>query len=1123
MRQLAQTLLFLLVLVIGSLAIGPGLVEWTRYRGDIAEILSAAAGRPVTIDGAVDLELLPTPRLGLGAVTIATIDGGQAPHLVGIDRLEVELGLFALLGGRIEVEQLTLDDPDLRLETLADGRPNWRLAPDPVLTTDSEAARIAADLGLEPRELAASVRLKEVRVVDGRVSWLDGATGVARTISEIDGMLAASSLFGPYAADASVKHRGQRLRVLVTAGRARDGAPMPLRVELALPDDDAEARLVGLITGNDTDGLRLEGDLRLAGSDLGRGLAAATALTSGAPVPADPAPAVPVAIAEPFTVTAALTATGRGVEARALSLDLGVAGAPGALATDDPDLPSLSATGTADLSFGLPHRVTADLALGTVALDPWLARHRATLVALLARLGGPLAEARLPETVDGTLKIALDAVRLGDAALRHGRLAAELANGTLTVERLSALGPGNASVRIGATLGRENDQPLVDATIDLGTDDLRAVLDWVGVGLDGVPADRLRRLALAGRVRGRPAAFQVTNLDLALDDTRLIGGLAFVDRGRPAFGVRLEIDQLTLDGYRPLLGDRAPGELVGLLDRFDATIDARVNTLVVGGVPVRGVACDLTLNGGALTLRSARVTDLAGIGGTLHGRVVKITEPAGLDLQVTAQARTLAPLVAALRRPPAGAAAAAPPGGTAVGTAPPLIGRLGPVSLNGRVTGDRGTIGLELKAGVLGGTVEAGGAVRVPAAPADAEADIKLRATFPGLLRPVQAIWPDYLPPSGDPGPLDLYTELAGTAGRWAFANSQGTVGGVSVKGDVTLGLDGARPRIDAEIQTGTLGLDRFLSLTTPFPGGLIDTRVTGGGGWSSRPYDLAWLGAVDGTLAMTSHAIVWQGHRLTEPAVAARLADGTVTLSALDAGLLGGRVAATGMLAAASDGALELGLETTVTGARVAQALFGASLGPWPVDLAEGTLDLTLALAGRGATPAALVAALDGAGRVAVRDGRLRGIGLGRAIDRMARVTDVRHLTDAFTRGLDGGDSALARFEADFQVADGVATADGVALDAERASGVGRVVVDLPAYRVDGTVALALAHQPPLPPIELALAGDLAAPRLRFGLEALRAALDAQVAEALAERLRPGAGAGPSGLIRDLIDGFRR
>src|SRR5512145_3573580 len=124
MRNAALIAGAVLALVLIAAAVIPPLIDWSAYRGQIAARVQAASGRPVSIDGPIALRLLPSPALSAGAVSIGNPQG-MTGELARVEKLRLRLALLPLLGGKVRLTALELDQPVITLTRAADGRPNW--------------------------------------------------------------------------------------------------------------------------------------------------------------------------------------------------------------------------------------------------------------------------------------------------------------------------------------------------------------------------------------------------------------------------------------------------------------------------------------------------------------------------------------------------------------------------------------------------------------------------------------------------------------------------------------------------------------------------------------------------------------------------------------------------------------------------------------------------------------------------------------------------------------------------------------------------------------------------------------------------------------------------------------
>ncbi len=256
-----------------------------------------------------------------------------------------------------------------------------------------------------------------------------------------------------------------------------------------------------------------------------------------------------------------------------------------------------------------------------------------------------------------------------------------------------------------------------------------------------------------------------------MDGSRLSGAIAYVDRGRPAFGARLELDRLNIDAYLPPnpppgvptvgparalppLAAAAPATTTTTAGRValsplswlmlaDANLDLSIGQVTLRGLPAQGIHLDATVAGGAVTIREAKVDDLVGLKGRVDGQIAGLSPLRGVNLAVSAEAANLGGLPRAVAWP-AGV---------------PTPERLGAVSAKARLAGDASRLALELTAGVAGGALEAGGSLlTLDTRPA---ADVKLRVTHPELGR-LTALFTDRGQARAY-GPLDLYTEFSGS------------------------------------------------------------------------------------------------------------------------------------------------------------------------------------------------------------------------------------------------------------------------------------------------------------------------------------------------------------------------
>lgn len=1101
MKKILIAALVIVLLLLGAVLVVPALIDWNAYKDEIAARVGAATGRPVSIAGDIRLSLLPTPALSLRDARVASLPGAAEPDMIRVKELDVRVAFPALLRGHVEVQSVALIDPVLVYEVLPDGRSTWDFA----RGAGGDAASGGGGGGF-----GSSVSFEQVTVRNGTLVYRDAAAGRAERVEKVDARVVAGSLGGPFQVQGTFVLRGVALRGDVTSGRFAEGAAVPLRVSVALPDTDAALRFAGIVTTTapGTAGPRAQGDLRAEGSDLGVVLAALRG-EAAAPGP----------LAQPFSWRTAIDVSAAGAAFGGLEVQVG----------------ETRATGSAALRAGAPHTVEAKLALNRLDLDTWMQRVAAASPRptpngrTAAAPAAPRAEGfTLPAGVAGRFELAADAITYNGGLIRQGRLEAALNNGRLNVDRISALLPGGSDVVATGALAAANGQPVVDVRLEANADDLRSLLDWLKVDVRAVPADRLRKASLRAQVQGRPERVEVTGIDLRVDTARATGGIAYVDRGRPAFGVRLDVDNLNADAYLPPPADApaaaggnaangkdgpVPPAVARVLRDVDGTVELSVGSLLWRGVPVQGLRVDASAANGALTLREVRVADVGGVAAHLSGQVGSLAPLRNAHVALSAEAASLAGLT---RVAPWPAGAPAPE-------------KIGAVKAQGRVAGDLDRLAVELSVDAVGGTLEAGGTLaNLQGAVAT---DLKVRATHPELAQLATLL--GKAEEGGKVGALDLYSEVSVTARAVSLAAMQGTVAGTPVRGKARVDLGGPRPRVQADIQTGDLDADRLLAGPAAASKGggkgaaAAPAGAPAGGGGES--FDLGWMRSFDGRLGLTSSALIAQGTRIDTPAMRLILADGVLTLEQFDGGVLGGQIGATGRLAAPAGRVPEAELNLTVVKAKLAQAFSGGPLG-----VASGTLDLDAELRTTGAGKAAMLQALSGTARLAGRDGAVRGFDMGALAERLGRLDRPQDALEAVLRGLQGGETRFSRLDGTFAVERGVATTQDLRLASDAGQATAQGHVNLPAETMDMRVRIQAKGD--LPPVAVRMTGPIDKPTRAFEMQEVQEFLARRAASGLLKQAVPdlpipvpvpGTSGGarptpPQDVIRGLIEGLR-
>ena len=255
-----RTLWLVLAAVVVVIGLAVGFISWTlnsdRVKLLLVNAVQHATGRTLTISGATRFKLSLAPTVSMEDVALANPPGFSRPSMVTVGRVEVGLALLPLLQHRLEIDHVTLVQPDLLLETNAAGRANWRFSREAPATTATVPPVQAAPVIPEapPEDAAVRQRLavwfSNASVEDGQVGWLDAQYG-QRHEAQVTQLKLNAPLGEPAELTGAISYEGRTINL---TGRAEptdlaDSTPGtgPWPVALKLATGDATLTVDGQI------------------------------------------------------------------------------------------------------------------------------------------------------------------------------------------------------------------------------------------------------------------------------------------------------------------------------------------------------------------------------------------------------------------------------------------------------------------------------------------------------------------------------------------------------------------------------------------------------------------------------------------------------------------------------------------------------------------------------------------------------------------------------------------------------------------------------------------------------------------------------------------------------------
>ena len=258
MKKLLIAVAALVVALVAGVIALPFFVPVSVYKTQIEAQAKAATGRDLAIKGDMKLSLFPSVAIEAKDVSFANVAGASTPEMARLKSLKVAVKLMPLLKGSLEVESFVLEEPVIVLEIDKQGRANW------VFDTKPAAPGAAPQSpGSSVAGAPGDIRLGEVKLKDGRLTYIDARTGAKEELTAINATVELSDLDRPMKFDGGATWHGKALTVRLDVDKPRAlMVGQPAGVSLLLGGDPVKIGFKGQVATAGTG--RAQGDVDLA-------------------------------------------------------------------------------------------------------------------------------------------------------------------------------------------------------------------------------------------------------------------------------------------------------------------------------------------------------------------------------------------------------------------------------------------------------------------------------------------------------------------------------------------------------------------------------------------------------------------------------------------------------------------------------------------------------------------------------------------------------------------------------------------------------------------------------------------------------------------------------------------
>ncbi len=1125
-----------LVALVGLALVVPSFIDWNNYRQQIRSALTDATGRDVAIEGGISFQLLPSPALSAEAVTIASMDGVESPYLASLNRLDVNVALLPLITGEIKVLSLLLDEPDIYLETLADGQNSWEFAID-----GPEGAS---------NEEGAALSVNDFIIQNGDIHYINRQTDQDVSVAGLSARIKANNVNGPFDATLAFTYQDTPVQIKAEMSEWFDGQRIPLSVSLILNMDNPGLQFSGTVL-SDPDEWELSGRLIGQGGNFQQFYNSLRLLLEGRnyqPLQAS------VNLNQAWDLSSGIKATNWAGKLTAASFKVG----------------DTNGTLDADWDFHDSQKQVANtrLVFKSLNLDQ-------ILVAADEDGSGDSVQDQwqqlwtsIPKDMPfvGSHSVGLNQVRYKGQDIRQSVLNFDVLPNGVKLDEFKMLLPGNADLYVSGTLKSQSDRPEFVGQTRFNTASLRDFLSWVEMPTDQFGEETLESFSIQSTLRAAADAIILDESTIQLDVSQFDGRLKVGMTNIPLMDINGSLNRLDLDPFlasisndesddspQATLSDQLSDSLRGL-DNSASKIALSIGQITYNQGILRDIVLNMDVGDGALRLHDVRVGSMEGMILNLKGQVTDLSQLMGLNLQFDVSANSLSNFAKwqALD----------------LGFDPDNVGRF---QMKGQVIGRFNDYQLNLEgealraqytvAGKLNGPLENPNDIDLTLAfnhpghldllrridmnvemrgrslPVDANLALRgaphnlnvngtmaaLGGSF-GLVGQLEKLQSDYhykgvldvrhpsvyelssvlgvlLQPKSQiqqSTDISLTATLDYTPQRLMVTDLMGNVAGTSVSGLASAefptpptpnAVASGPTKINADVSLGSLNLDGYLSEQLE---GVEKAQQPGGARWSTDPIDLSFLDQVIGDFSLKVASFHYDRYNASDLIVNLTFSDSGIEWRDVSAKAWQGEVVTNGRFTRADQNQLTASLQLSNIQMDQASSAF-SGLSPM---IGQGNASFDWQSS--GANQQELIENLSGTGQLQSQKVGLNGFSLADLKTAIANRKNIPEFLASMQRTLSGGTTLIENFDSPISFTNGQMKLTAEQFDTKHGKMDVNITANLGSWQVNGNLVTALSSALELPPIVLNISGGLGDPSVNWDTKALTSAMAQTVTQSL-------------------------
>lgn len=200
--------------------IAPLFIPESSFKKPIIRQIETALGRNITVNGPMQIRLLPFASIYVQDVTISGFPGKPPTPLMELKSMRMDIAVLPLLRNEIAITDFILNEPQINLEVNKLGKTNWQSNAKQTAKLQEEETKETDEESVGDEEFSSSVpeglAINNLDIHNATIRYTNQQTQDSWDVQSLNLQLSMSSRNSPLSLEGNAKWRGDPVKIQAT-------------------------------------------------------------------------------------------------------------------------------------------------------------------------------------------------------------------------------------------------------------------------------------------------------------------------------------------------------------------------------------------------------------------------------------------------------------------------------------------------------------------------------------------------------------------------------------------------------------------------------------------------------------------------------------------------------------------------------------------------------------------------------------------------------------------------------------------------------------------------------------------------------------------------------------------